>query len=155
MKPLVPRTYVHAATWHVFISTSGESLALYHSHMTWPDKHILPRVLWCQFVSANISPHYWLQLQWRGEGEQLQLLPKNAEVTLALFNFGCKAVCGLNHSLSCRGYQTEGKVSQRTSLLSLMKVTKSLRNIQKRLLLYPDASKIAVSNLSSLFRFSQ
>lgn len=75
---MVPEIHIHAATWHVFVSTAEESLVLYHSHVTWLDKYILPTVLQCNFFSQgtgynaedirvkeaesyDTSLHYWKQ----------------------------------------------------------------------------------------------
>lgn len=35
---MVPEIYIRAVTWHVSVSTAGESFVWYHSHMTWLDK---------------------------------------------------------------------------------------------------------------------
>lgn len=46
---MVPEIYVHAVIWDVFVSTARESLVLYHSHMMWLDKRVLPNILQCHF----------------------------------------------------------------------------------------------------------
>lgn len=75
---MVPEIYIHAVTWHVSVSTAGESFVWYHSHMTWLDKQFCQtffNVIFSlqgkgytaeditvkEIESKDTSLHYWKQ----------------------------------------------------------------------------------------------